>query len=138
MLKLLPALLPSWRFFADIAPSPRVEYAVLSAANAIPENWQEFRPRPQHVSVGTMLQRLLWNPYWNASLFVVSCSERLLEQHTQHCEQEIFRRIAADLHPRPTAWLVFRIQVITRQQEQLHRQVMFTSTPQRIEPGTHA
>ena len=28
---LLPALIPSWRFFSTIAPSPRIEFALLDA-----------------------------------------------------------------------------------------------------------
>ena len=42
---LLPALIPSWRFFDTIAPSPRIEYALLHDPHAAAA-WREFRPRP--------------------------------------------------------------------------------------------
>jgi len=48
---LLPALMPSWRFFAAIAPSPRIELALLKTAKDVPDVWQEFRPRPEHLSI---------------------------------------------------------------------------------------
>ncbi len=76
---LLPALIPSWRFFDTIAPSPRIEFTLLKTADDVPENWQEFRPRPAHLSPGSMLKRLFWNPRWSETLFPVSCTELLME-----------------------------------------------------------
>ena len=63
---LLPALVPSWRFFDTIAPSPRIEYALLRNAEEPPssDDWREFRPRPARQSAIRMLGRLLWNPVW--------------------------------------------------------------------------
>jgi hypothetical protein len=111
---ILPALIPSWRFFSSVAPSPRVEYALGRDANTPPENWHEFRPRPDHVPFTLMLRRMLWNPLWNETLFLVSCSERLIAAPTQHSAQEIRRRIARDLMrstspPTPTSILYFRL-----------------------------
>jgi hypothetical protein len=77
---LLPVLIPSWRFFDFIAPSPRIEFAVIAQLDDPATRWQEFRPRPVHLPVAAMLRRLLWNPIWNESLFIVSCAEKLLDE----------------------------------------------------------
>lgn len=108
---LLPALVPSWNFFDVIAASPRVEYALADTRDAVLDAWTEFRPRPQRLSPAAMLGRLFWNPRWNESLYLVSCAERLVEEPSAHGEDEIFRRVAADLAARSDAppWLSFRL-----------------------------
>jgi hypothetical protein len=133
---LLPALIPSWKFFDVIAPSPRVEYSLSASAGEPPAAWRAFRPRPKHVSVPTLLKRLLWNPRWNETLFVVSCAERLMDQPTDHSQDEIFRRIAADLAREPDAaalepWLSFRLVFLSRDGEAIEREVLFQSAPRR-------
>lgn len=110
----LPALIPSWRFFSSVAPSPRVEYALCHDTLTPPTNWQEFRPRPDRVAFSLMLRRMIWNPEWNETLFMVSCSERLIATPTRHSAQEIRHRIARDLMrrpspPSPTMVLYFRL-----------------------------
>ena len=130
---LLPALIPSWNFFDVIAPSPRVEYALSPSPDA-PGAWLAFRPRPQHVPVATMLRRLAWNPRLNETLFVVSCAERLIDHPTDHSQDEIFRRIAADLARRPDAatlpaWLSFRLVFLSREDEAIDSEVLFQSAP---------
>ena len=92
---LLPALVPSWRFFDYIAPSPRIEFAVAAAVDDPAMRWREFRPRPAHLPVAAMLRRLLWNPLWNESLFMVSCAEKLLDEPSTRRETELLTRIAA-------------------------------------------
>jgi hypothetical protein len=124
---LLPALIPSWRFFDIIAPSPRIEYAVLPSRDATAE-WREFRPRPQRVSLPAMLGRLFWNSRWNETLFLVSCAERLVDEPTAHSEDEIFRRIAADLADAPEPWLAFRLVFVHRD----IREVLFDAAPRRF------
>ncbi len=135
---LLPTLFPSWRFFDVIAPSPRIQFALLDSSNDSPDDWHEFRPRPAQLSFIQMLKRMFWNQHWNESLFMVSCSERLLENPTQHSEDEILNRIAVDLmvHRKNTApitatHLQFRLLLIQRQVSQIEQEIVFYS---RIEP----
>lgn len=112
---LAPALIPSWNFFDAIADSPRVEFARLSGPDDPGADWREFRPRPAHVPVSQMFRRMLWNARWNEALFVMSCAERLLDRPTAHSEDEIYRRIAADLadaHEDGPPWLGFRIVLV--------------------------
>ena len=131
---LLPAVIPSWRFFDFIAPSPRVQYALLPNADAQPDIWQEFRPRPQRLSIFTMLGRMLWNPAWNESLFLVSCAERLIDYPTRHSEDEIMKRIATqlirdmgDTELPSTSYLQFRLVFVKRSENRLEESVLFHS-----------
>jgi hypothetical protein len=133
---LLPALIPSWRFFDVIAPSPRIEYALLASPTDAAGDWREFRPRPGRLSLAAMLLRLFWNPRWNETLFLVSCAERLVEQPTAHSEDEIFRRIAADFARRSDGaalqpWLCFRLVFLSRERDAIRREVLFRSAPRR-------
>ena len=129
LMLLLPALIPSWRFFDVIAPSPRIEYALLAAVDDAAD-WIEFRPRPARVSWLAMLGRLVWNPRWNETLFLVSCAERLIDQPTPHSEDEIYRRIAADLDALEP-WLTFRLVFLERQGEEITREELFRAAPRR-------
>jgi hypothetical protein len=131
---LLPALIPSWNFFDVIAPSPRIEYA-LTGSSAVPNGgWVEFRPRPQRVSARTLLARLIWNPLWNETLFLVSCAERLINAPTDHSQDEIFTRLAADLTAGGATgdWLSFRLVFVSREGEAIQREVLFQSAPRRL------
>ena len=129
---LLPALIPSWRFFDTIAPSPRIEFTLLSTAQDATGHWQEFRPRPARLSFGGMLIRMFWNPRWNESLFLVSCAERLMASPTEHSSQEIRNRIKAELERNSidvsaTPYLQFRLLFLSREGAQLQRQITFIS-----------
>jgi hypothetical protein len=133
----MPALIPSWNFFDIITPSPRIQYALLGTENETAQAWHEFRPRPAHVSFLQMLGRMLWNAKWNESMFVVSCAERIMEQPTQHSEDEILRRIIADLADNTTntrlmaaTHVQFRILVVERQGKELQQAVTFYSRTQ--------
>lgn len=88
---LLPALFPSWRFFAVIAPAPRVEFAVPG------EDWQVFRPKRKRLTLAQMLVRLIWNPSRNEELYLASLAERLVAAPSEHSEAEIARLIGAKL-----------------------------------------
>ncbi len=102
---LLPALVPSWRFFDRIAPSPRVEYTVLdnrpdnrpnnrpNNRNDTPSDWREFSPCPVRVSFLQMMMRMVWNPHRNEYLFVTSCAERFIQNPTDHSRDEIMARV---------------------------------------------
>jgi hypothetical protein len=130
---LLPALLPSWRFFDYIGPSPRIEICLLPHADSTPAQWQAFNPRPAHVSSATMLRRLFWNPVWNESLYLLSCSEKIIERQSQRAEQEIALRIAANLQANAAAngteylFFVFRLIVIERGATTLTQHEVFRS-----------
>lgn len=133
---LLPALIPSWNFFDVIAPSPRVEYARLRSIGDTAGDWKAFRPRPERLSPLAMLTRLVWNPRWNESLFLVSCAERLGDDETAHSEAEVFKRIAADLVREPEdperPWLCFRVIFVSRQGAALVDEVQYQPAPRRL------
>lgn len=110
---LWPALVPSWRFFDQIGPSPRIDFAWTSSSR--PDEWQEFRPVPPSFSIGRSLLRLFWNPDGNDSLYLISCAEKLLQEESATAATHIFQHIA---RARPAtnahAKLSFRIRLIHR------------------------
>jgi hypothetical protein len=126
---LLPAIIPSWRFFDRVTASPRIEFSIISNEKETPSHWQEFRPRPQHVSLITMLKRMASNSRWNESLFLVSCAERIMENPTAHSKTEIAARICLELKAEQEGFMKFRLVFICREGETLHSEIMFISDP---------
>lgn len=128
---ILPVLIPSWRFFKAIEPSPRVQWAVFSASDISAENWHEFRPRPPKVTPLQMLGRLFWNPKWNDALFVVSCAERIALDPHPHSINEINCRILSDLRHLPMdaagKLMRFRLVFVHRAEAGLVQEVVFLS-----------
>lgn len=129
---LLPALIPSWRFFDMIGPSPRIEYALLHDPHAVAA-WREFRPRPARLSIGQMLLRLVWNPRGNQSLYLVGCAERLIANPTAHCEREIVESIKVENADASEPWLQFRLVLVSRHGEGTRKDIAFTSPVYRRE-----
>ncbi|SFS54639.1 hypothetical protein SAMN04488040_0856 [Sulfitobacter marinus] len=132
----LPVLLPSWRFFQTIEPSPRVQWTLLSKDGVA--DWREFRPRPATITVLQMLTRLIWNGARNDALFVVSCAERITESPTAHSISEIQRRILSDLtHDDLTHGssvsdahaAQFRLVFISREGTGMRQETLFQSDP---------
>ncbi len=130
---LLPALIPSWNFFDEIAPSPRIEFTLLKTEQDTADNWQELRPKPAHIPLSMMLKRMFFNSRWNEFLFLVSCAERLMANPTQHSHDEILGRIKADIkhgHITQNAtkpFLQFRLVFINREGTELQRHIAFSS-----------
>lgn len=129
---LLPALLPSWRFFDAIGPSPRIQYALLPSPDADPETWLNFRPKPQRVTLAQALIRLFWNPVWNESLYLLTCAERCIEDPEDDAwELEILSRVARDICPPSPApqgsFLTFRLELVDMEGAQMRRETAFRS-----------
>lgn len=126
---ILPILLPSWRFFKTVEPSPRVHWALMQS----PDHWHSYRPRPDRVSVVTMLRRLLWNPRWNQTLYVVSCAERLHLDPNPHSEAQIAARVAREILDSGAADTAmrfrFRLVFVQRVGDHMVEDVVFVSEP---------
>jgi hypothetical protein len=136
----LPALIPSWRFFETVEASPRIEFALLETESSKAADWHEFRPRPAHLSCFAMFKRLLWNPAWNESLFLVSCAERLMDNPTEHSRQEIIGRIIAQLEQRSVDVVAmpcvqFRLAFVSRSGEELEKNIGYLSPVYKISEG---
>lgn len=134
MLKLfLPVIFPSWRFFSSIGPSPRIHIGFSSNENDEPIDWQEFRPRPQHIPVVQHILHLFHNPRWNETLYINTCAERLFEGYSEMREQEIMKRILAAIHSgditpnRQSNYVVYRISALIREGELVTQPVTFIS-----------
>lgn len=131
----LPILFPSWRFFSSIGPSPRIHYAFLKSEMEEPESWQEFRPRPEKISLWQSFKNLFNNPYWNETLYINTCAERLFEGYSEMREQEIMHRLLAaisanELHAEPEMkYLLYRITALVRQEEVIVKTITFVAKP---------
>lgn len=129
---LIPAIIPSWRFFDAIAPSPRIEFALLENRDDPAADWEEFRPRPEKLSLVTAMKHMFFNPVWNETLFLVSCSERLIEKPTDHSKLEILKRLRSWLATQPiegreARFLQFRLVFVTREDAQIIKEIEYTS-----------
>jgi hypothetical protein len=130
---LLPALLPSWRFFDYIGPSPRIEICLLQHAGDAPSQWQPFRPPPPLLTLALQLRSLLWNPRGNEALYLLSSSEKLLQRQSMPAQMEIVRRIDAAVAcgeivaSSQQRFFVFRLLEIDRDGDALQTQVSFES-----------
>ncbi|MCH2226326.1 MAG: hypothetical protein MK033_01005 [Candidatus Caenarcaniphilales bacterium] len=129
---LIPALIPSWRFFYEIAPSPRIEYIVSNG------NWQEFRPRSQSVSVIESIKNIFYNAYWNEYLYLINCAEKYIITPSPHCYREIKERIERELQNsaeiKETSKFQFRLVFVHRDKTELNREVLFTSELHEVKP----
>ena len=135
---LLPALIPSWRFFKAVQPSPRVEWGITSSTQMV-ENWQEYRPRPAQLNAVQMARRMFWNAAWNESLFLVSLSERLMGTGSDHSLAELTARIKRDVvaqipPPPKDAILQFRLIFVERDGDQVQRHITYQSDLIRLHP----
>lgn len=128
---ILPILIPSWRFFKTIEPSPRVQWALLQENGSAPQEWKDFRPLPLVMTPLNMIFRLFWNPDRNDELFVVSCAERIREQPTSHSIDEIKRRLQSDVESIgieiDEQLLQFRLIFVHRDKTQLVQEIVFVS-----------
>lgn len=127
---ILPVIIPSWNFFDAIAPSPRVEFTLFNDEDNTWLEWNEFWPRPEHVSIPRMLRRMVWNPCWNESLYVVACAERLIklqdEDSQKHSAEQIARRIRRHLPiDKQDARFKFRLVFMNRQGFGVKRHVLY-------------
>jgi hypothetical protein len=123
ILLLLPALIPSWRFFREVAPSPRIDYRLDGG------NWLRLCPRPARLSPGEMLARLFWNPQRNEELYLVTLSERLAEAPTRHSSDEINRRTARLVGAKAGAKLEFRLTFREREGKEVVTYELYRSDP---------
>lgn len=127
---LLPVLVPSWRFFAVVAPSPRIEVAMGAGPSDASLAWQEFRPRPAQISNWESARRLFWNPDWNETLYLTACAERFLADGSASHLEYIVGRVRADLldNHAPGSSRYFQIRLVAvmgsqgrTQREELYR-----------------
>ena len=137
--RLLPALMPSWRFFDAIGPSPRLDYAWVHDDTS-PTTWHTFRPRPARVGVLRMAARLLWNPMQNESLYIVRCAERIVEGETDFPVRELRWRLLlaarrSELVAQTAPSLRFRVRAVYREGGELSDEVVFVSASFGVTPA---
>lgn len=135
---LLPILLPSWQFFKEIAPSPRIEFRILNSAD---ENihWKEFRPRPQKISLLSNILRFFYNPEWNESMYLVNCAESLIIEPNDFADKEIKERLKKHLinsgYCLDNECFEFRIIFISRKDSELESHILYNSCLEELVGG---
>jgi hypothetical protein len=137
--RLLPALMPSWRFFDAIGPSPRLDYAWVHDDTS-PTIWHTFRPQPARVGVARMVARLLWNPMQNESLYIVRCAERIVEGETDFPVRELRWRLLlaerrGELVAQTAPSLRFRVRAVYREGGELLDEVVFVAASFPVTPA---
>lgn len=136
---LLPALLPSWRFFDRIGAAPRLEWA-RTTEDAAP-HWQVFRPQPARRPFAEVALSLVWAPRRNETLFLLSCAERLLESPEPARERVLLSmmldlaqagELAGSAHE---SRLHLRIMVTERDGDAITEREAWRAAPQPLEPA---
>ena len=123
---LLPAVVPSWRFFDRVTASPRIEVGVFQSGSPDSLTWKDFRPRPARVGLCTMLVRMFWNPHWNESLYLVSLAERIVATGCEHAVRGVWERVEGSRFPEGRG-VCFRVVMVSREGDDLVQQVAFQS-----------
>ena len=136
---LLPALIPSWRFFKSVEPSPRVQWAITHSRAETSTKWQDYRPRPQWIGPSQMLARLFWNPWWNECLHMLSLSERVIADPTEYALIEMVRKIRADLPDAQAnrGHLHLRMVHLSQGPRGIHSEETFRTAPIQLAPDPH-
>lgn len=130
---LVPALIPSWRFFKSIEPSPRVECRWLNHRSDQTPQWLQFAPRPATLPLVTLARRLFWNPRWNEKLYLVTLAERLSAEPTPHSVDEINRILGSKASRKDAARFVqFRLVFLHREGTEIVREVTYISKPHEL------
>lgn len=117
----LPVLFPSWRFFEEIGPSPRIEIRTEGS-----DTWTELWPIPVRLSVAQYLQRLFYNPDWNRRLYLVSTAIRHVVDPEDHVLVELTNAVSERLPPEVDRF-EFRIAFLARHDDQVGKFIEFES-----------
>lgn len=130
---LVPALIPSWRFFKSVEPSPRVQFTWLMDRLQPPTDWTPFTPRFETLRPRRAARQLFWNPHWNEGLYLVTLAERLMVAPTPHSITEINRILLARHRPKIAArYVQFRLVFIRREGMQILEEVTYLSDPHEL------
>ena len=129
----LPVVVPSWRFFDVIAPSPRIEFAWSEAPDTPPALWREFRPLPSSLTRSQHLRRLWWDPQGNESLYLLSCADKVWADHSAFAIVEIrhrlWRAVAQGEIAREGRYLSYRIRTIERVEQRFREDIAYIDPP---------
>jgi len=118
---IIPIFIPSWQFFKEIAPSPRIEFALL--ANEDEQlKWQELSPPARR----NFISSLFYNPDWNRFLYIMNCAERLVLHEDERDAREIINYIASRAQV-TSPYLQFRLVFIDRVDKELRSTVLYSS-----------
>ena len=116
----LPSLFPSWRFFEEIGPSPRIEFR-----RASDSAWSELAPPPAPRRPLDFLARLFHSPAWNEHLYLVSTAIRQSVEPTPLTQATLSRLVASRIGG--TEPFTFRIVYLAREGDQIGKFLEYES-----------
>lgn len=102
---ILPVLFPSWQFFKDISPRPRIDFALMQKQEKEIQSWQSFQPPEKNFSFAS----LFYNQEWNENLYLYSCAENLALEEDHFYAEEIAKRLARIIDPGEAKFFCFRL-----------------------------
>lgn len=126
---LLPALIPSWRFFKEVAPSPRIEGRIVGV-----HGWRMLHTRPETVGLFEGFLRLFWNRQWNSQLFFVSLTERFLAGASDASERLLLQEVTKRLSACAGQSVAFRIWLVDRAGDDVIQEVVYESSEFEVGP----
>ncbi|MCE2929054.1 MAG: hypothetical protein LW817_05445 [Candidatus Caenarcaniphilales bacterium] len=121
---LAPIFIPAWQFFREIAPSPRIEYALDSEQF---KTWHEFNLRPQEINFWGFVRRIFYNREWNEMLFIMNCAEKLITSPNQYSSEEILKRLKTNLKLSDSEHLKFRLVFVSIENGAFRRVILHES-----------
>ena len=124
----LPALIPSWRFFDRIGPAPIVRVST----TAEPLHWRQIPPRVATRRPAELIASLFHNPSRNEALYVQSLAERLITQDDAHAAREL-----RDFAAKAVSGAAFFLSVVVRVPGAGSEEEVYRSGPH-SEPGSGA
>ncbi|MEO0398494.1 MAG: hypothetical protein AAF224_03620 [Pseudomonadota bacterium] len=127
----MPVLFPSWRFFPEVGPSPRIEYALLSPSDEKPSTWMLFQERPATLSFVQSLKSFFWNPAGNKYLFLVTCCEQFLANNSQPALEHLTAHVRTGVAEKSSAAAYdrfrFRLVLVFREGDAVEREEVYRS-----------
>lgn len=129
----IPAIIPSWRFFDFIAPSPRIEVRFFKNKPTQNQKWMEFLPASNTASPIKILSHLFYNPHRNQRLFMAACAERIAQDHCPYAKRDIETAIRSSSYHLNSTHFQYRLKFIYREQSD----IAFNSPTHVIEENYH-
>lgn len=84
----LPIVVPSWRFFDEIAPAPRIDIGWSDGPDADVTHWEPLRPTPDAIPWPRRVGHLVANARRNETLYLTSCADKVCYDDSAHAVAE--------------------------------------------------
>lgn len=125
--------MPSWQFFNEVAPSPRIEFAVLDTKDQEISQWQDLVSRKQEYKISDFFKSIFFNPEWNQKLYLINCAEKIVISQSKHAVKEIFKAILEKLKLEGDKFVCFRLVFISKKSEGFREDILYQSSTKQVQ-----